>query len=147
MPYQIDLGIKQPVGVNMFQFCYRTILRASTGDPGPEGVHVDGGTAAMIMVARRENIKPRTGGTRIWSLDQMTGKPTAEDEASDKLLYTWQPSQPFDALLFLDESVGHEALRGELLDESKQGLRDMFIVDLRRKDRSWHSNAPVVKRE
>ena len=101
----------------------------------------------MIMVARQENIRPMTSGTRIWSMNQRTGKPTEEDIASDKVLHTWQPSQPFDALFFLDESVMHEAIRGELLDENMVGTRDMFIADLRRKDSSWNGSIPILKGE
>merc|ERR1712013_899879 len=89
---------------------------------GPEGVHVDGATLGMILVARRENVKPETGGTRIWSAHQATGKPTAEDLESKKLLHHWKPSKVFDALFFLDESVRHEALEGELADPDRKGL-------------------------
>merc|ERR1712187_946971 len=105
----------------------------------------DGATVGMILVANRENIKPRTGGTRIWSATQATGKPTATDLKSDKLLYTWRPSQEFDALFFLDESVLHEALQGELMDPESMGYRDMLILDIRRRDRSWYSVRPIQK--
>jgi hypothetical protein len=53
-PRQQEMGIVSPSGRNMFQFCYRTIMKyvdgKMVGDPGPEGVHVDGGTAVMIFV-------------------------------------------------------------------------------------------------
>ena len=145
--HQRWMGVQEPAGNTVFQFCYRTVMRRLAGDPGPEGVHVDGGTAAMILVVRRENIKPLTGGTRIWSMQQKTGKPTSEDIESSKVLRTWKPKQEFDALFFLDERVMHEALRGELLDTVEGGLRDMFIMDIRRKDRAWHGIVPVVKGE
>jgi len=134
---QHEMNIEPPTGCNLFQFCYRTIHLAGEGDPGPEGVHVDGATVAMIVVMRRDNIKPQTGGTRIWSSRQSTGKPSKEDLESDKLIYTWEPSQAFEALFFLDENVKHEALRGELIDASVHGLRDMFIMDCRRQGGLW----------
>lgn len=141
---QLDMGVQPPVGCELFQFCYRTVHALEKeklkGDPGPEGVHNDGGTAAMIVVMRRDNLKPQTGGTRIWSMQQDSGKPTEADLESGKLLHTWQPTAPFDALFFLDESVKHEALQGELLDPSSEGLRDMFIMDVRRKGGSWSIN-------
>jgi len=150
-PRQLEMGIQAPAAGVMYQFCYRTEMSRGSdgevlgGDPGPEGVHVDGGTAAMILVARRENIKPQTGGTRIWSNEQPTGKPMEEDVDSDKLLHTWQPAQEFDALFFLDERVLHEALQGDLLDSASVGNRDMLILDVRREDRSWFSSRPVQK--
>lgn len=150
-PYQRWMGIQPPVGSDMFQFCYRTVMSVDNeilkGDPGPEGVHVDGGTAAMILVVRRDNIKPETGGTRIWSPEQATGKPTTADLKSSKLLHTWKPTQQFDALFFLDESVTHEALRGELIDHHSGALRDMLILDVRRQDRSWHGILPIQTQE
>jgi hypothetical protein len=143
---QLEMGIRQPAGNRMFQFCYRTELQAADGrikgDPGPEGVHVDGGTAAMILVMRRDNIKPLTGGTRVWSPAQETGKPTQADIDSNKLLHTWEPTHPLEALFFLDESVLHDALQGELLDQGADALRDMLIVDIRRKDLSWQQALP-----
>jgi len=146
-PHQRRMGIQQPFASNMFQFCYRTEMSGNhamrKGDPGPEGVHVDGGTAAMILVVRRDNIKPKTGGTRIWSMEQGTGKPTAADVESEKLLDTWTPSLRLDALFFLDESVLHEALRGELIDPDAPALRDMFILDVRRSDLSWFGDLPA----
>ena len=99
----------------------------------------------MILVVKRDNIRPGTGGTRIWSTRQKTGKPTPEDIQSDKVLHTWQPESPFEALFFLDESVMHEALKGELIDGEKAATRDMFILDLRRKDGSWRGRGQVVK--
>lgn len=140
---QLEMGIQPPAGATLFQFCYRTVHSLAgdnlKGDPGPEGIHNDGGTAAMIVVMRRDNIKPQTGGTRIWSMRQDTGKPTEADLESEKLLYTWLPSEPLEALFFLDESVKHEALQGELIDPASEGLRDMFIMDVRRKDGSFHA--------
>jgi len=53
------------------------------------------------------------------------------------LIYTWEPSQAFEALFFLDENVKHEALQGELIDASVHGLRDMFIMDCRREGGLW----------
>ena len=97
----------------------------------------------MILVVKQDNIRTGTGGTRIWSTQQKTGKPTPEDIQSDKVLHTWRPESPFEALFFLDESVLHEALKGELIDEEKEATRDMFIMDLRRQDRSWRGR--VVK--
>jgi len=149
--HQKEMGIVSPVGRNMFQFCYRTIMRyvdgKMVGDPGPEGVHVDGGTAVMIFVVNRDNIMPETGGTRIWSMDKTTGKPTQEDLVSDKVLKTWKPLESCDALFFLDESVMHEALRAELIDPNLLATRDMLILDLRRDDGSWHPRMDVKKGE
>lgn len=136
-PSQNEMDIRPPTGCNLFQFCYRTVQTAEAGDPGPEGTHVDGATVAMLVVMRRDNLKPQTGGTRIWSSEQPTGKPTQEDLESEKLLYTWKPGQKFDTLFFLDENVKHEALQGELIDPSSEGLRDMFIMDCRRQDGAW----------
>lgn len=136
-PRQRELGLRAPFGSIVYQFCYRTEMDKHYRDPGPEGVHVDGATLGMILVARRENIKPETGGTRMWSAHQATGKPTAEDLESKKLLHHWKPSKVFDALFFLDESVRHEALEGELADPDRKGYRDMLILDVRRKDRAW----------
>merc|ERR1712176_896046 len=136
-PKQDELGVKAPFGSILYQFCYRTEMDKHWRDPGPEGVHVDGATLGMILVARRENIKPETGGTRIWSAHQATGKPTDEDLESEKLLHHWKPAKVFDALFFLDESVTHEALEGELADPDRMGYRDMLILDVRRKDRTW----------
>ena len=61
------------------------------------------------------------------------------------MLYTWRPELPFEALFFLDESVLHEALVGELNDEEREATRDMFIMDLRRQDRSWRGRGHVIK--
>jgi len=136
-PRQRELGVRAPSASVVYQFCYRTEMDRHYRDPGPEGVHVDGATLGMVLVTRRENIKPETGGTRIWSAQQATGKPTAEDLASNKLLNHWKPSKTFDALFFMDESVTHEALEGELEDPDRKGYRDMLILDVRRKDRAW----------
>lgn len=147
--HQQWMGVRPPFGNVMFQFCYRTVMSKQNGtwkgDPGPEGAHVDGGTAAMVLVVRRDNIKPRTGGTRIWSMKQHTGKSAPEDVESDRLLHTWKPSGQFDALFFLDESVLHEALKGELMDPSSEAHRDMLILDVRRPDSSWQGVLPVQK--
>jgi len=145
-PNQEKLGIKRPHGNTIYQFCYRTIVNLTKGDPGPEGVHVDGGTAAMIVVVRRDNLKPGTGGTRIWKMEQGTGKPTPEDvKSGENILHTWTPEEPLEALFFLDESVLHEALRGMLQDESFSATRDMFILDVRRRDGAWKGPQPGKK--
>ena len=134
---QRRMNIQAPAGDNLYVVATRTIINKFGGDPGLEGVHMDGAVAGMIMVVNRENIRAGSGGTRIWSTEQKTGKPTLQDVGSDKLLYTWQPSSPFDALFFLDERVLHEALQGKLVDQSRGAFRDMLIYNLRRKDNTW----------
>lgn len=106
---QHELGVQAPCGNIMYQYCYRTKTYKQMILPGPEGAHVNGASLGMIMVARRRN-------TRIWSPDQATGKPTPQDLESGKMLHHWRPSEVFDTLFFLDESVAHETLAGKLDD-------------------------------
>lgn len=140
--YQKEIGICEPLASTMFQFAYSTRMNLfGKGDPGPEGVHFDGAVGAMIIVVGRRNIRPGTGGTRIWSPDQPTGKPTPEDLTSGRLLLQTEPKDELDTLFYLDERVAHEAVAGEIIDGAVEAERNMLIMDFRRDGGSFFGDA------
>lgn len=104
------------------------------GDPSPEGVHQDSATLTAIVLIGRRNVARATGGNRVWSLAQRSGKPEPEDELEDagRLLANLMLREPLDSLLVLDRKVKHEGLRIAAANESLgAAVRDVLTFEVR----------------
>ena len=118
------------------------------GEPGPEGVHQDAATLTVIVLLNRRGLSDASGGNRVWSLQQPSGKPTAEDIASGRLLWSGTLRRPFDALFVLDREAKHEALpieprprgaRARMLEEWAHGVPDLAVRDVLTFEVRWES--------
>ena len=104
------------------------------GEPGPEGVHQDACVLTAIVLMDRTNVAYDTGGNRVWSLQQKSGKPTQDDLLSNKLLQEIVLRDQFDALFVLDRQVKHEALPIEIEENDNDGgvaIRDVVTFEVR----------------
>eukprot|EP00931_Biecheleriopsis_adriatica_P119605 TRINITY_DN94829_c0_g1_i1.p1 TRINITY_DN94829_c0_g1~~TRINITY_DN94829_c0_g1_i1.p1 ORF type:complete len:321 (+),score=48.55 TRINITY_DN94829_c0_g1_i1:153-1115(+) len=100
------------------------------GEPGPEGIHQDSSELEMIMLVDRKNLTPASGGNRVWSADQPSGKPTQADLTSPRLLGSFTLLDRFDTLLVLDREAKHEALP-IVFQADKVAIRDVMTVEVR----------------
>lgn len=121
----------------MFSAFRVTRSETALGDPSPEGVHQDSAVLTIVMLMRRHNAAHFSGGSRVWSLEQPSGKPTTESVRSDRLLASHTLREPFDALFLLDREVKHEALPVLQADEAAgPATRDVLTIEVRRPPRS-----------
>lgn len=113
-------------------------LRYKNGEPGPEGVHQDLCELTIVVLVNRKNITFKSGGNRIWSLDQKSGKPNENDLKSTRLLKELVLRDRFDTLFLLDREAKHEALPIIIdknygnKEEEKCAVRDVLTFEVRR---------------
>lgn len=116
--------------------CMMTAFRVSKsdarhGEPGPEGVHQDSALLTAVLLVGRRNLTSTSGGNRVWALEQPSGKPSAADVASPRLLWNGVLLEPLDALFVLDREAKHEALPIVLTDGVASGERDVLTFECR----------------
>ena len=103
------------------------------GDPSPEGVHQDSAVLTAIVLMRRSNVQSDSGGNRVWSLSQPSGKPEPGDaERPGRLLANVLLEQPLDTLIVLDRKVKHEGLPIQVANASAgDAIRDVLTFEIR----------------
>lgn len=97
--------------------------------PSPEGVHQDGSDIIMMTLVNRNNCRPDSGGSRIWSMSQPTGPYQPKDFASFKhrCLEDHVMTNPFETILAIDSRVRHEARPIHPIDPSLPCSRDVIV--------------------
>lgn len=117
----------QQFNYTLRHFFDKTINRKeSLGLPSLEGVHQDGGEVVLVSMIERANVKATTGISRIWNLNQPTGRYRHANRTN--LLLETMLVKPFDTLVLMDRHVQHEGRKFEIEDDKSPATRSVQLL-------------------
>jgi hypothetical protein len=102
--------------------------------PTPEGVHQEGAQMVLIMYVNSRNMAPRSGESRVYSLEQDSGvlDPAKSREARSRTrLFERNLVTPFEAVVVDDQRVKHDNRPIEVEDGAQAAFRDELVVWVR----------------
>lgn len=99
--------------------------------PTPEGVHQDGAEIVLIAFIGSKNMASRSGESRIYELEQLSGVLTREasiQAQKETRLHEHCMTMPFEAIILDDRNVKHDNKPILPEDESQDCYRDVLVM-------------------